>query len=162
MRSQDVEDLYVRYGHRVFGRCRVLVRDEASALDLTQEVFVRALDRLLRFGDDRQALAWLLRVATNLSLNELRRRRTWRLADVEELPPGRGLVEALVEDRDRVRRILARTRGSTAQVGVGYFLEGRTAEEIARELAVSVPTVRRRIRRFLERARALHPTGGAA
>jgi len=154
MKARDVEDLYARFGHRVYCRCKVLLKEEAAAMDMMQEVFVKALGRPLRFVSDGQAVRWLTRVATNLSLNELRRRRYWRTKELsDQTGGGRDLLERLVADRDRVRLVLARTDPETAQAGVGYFLEGRTAAEIADLLGVSTPTVRRRLKRFLETAR---------
>lgn len=163
MKMRDVEDLYARFGHQVYRRCKVLLKEEAAAMDMTHEVFVKTLGRPLRFVSDGQAVRWLTRVATNLSLNELRRRRYWRTEELSERADrGPSLVEHLVTDRDRVRRVLTRVDPQTAQAGVGYFLEGRTAEEIATLLGISVPTVRRRLKRFLAAARRALDEGGAA
>ena len=160
---RDIEDLYARFGHQVYRRCKALLREEAAAMDMTQEVFVKAMGRPLRFVSDGQAVRWLTRVATNPSLNELRRRRYWRPEELSDRTAGGpALVEQLVADRDRVRQVLTRADPETAQAGVGYFLEGRTAEEIAGILGVSVPTVRRRLKRFLELARRTLGAGGAA
>jgi RNA polymerase sigma factor (sigma-70 family) len=162
MKMRDVEDLYARFGHQVYRRCKVLLKEEAAAMDMTQEVFVKVLGRPLRFASDGQAVRWLTRVATNLSLNELRRRRYWRSEELSDRTEGgAALVEHLVADRDRVRQVLTRADPQTAQAGVGYFLEGRTAEEIAGLLGVSVPTVRRRLKRFIEMARRTLGAGGA-
>jgi RNA polymerase sigma-70 factor, ECF subfamily len=163
MKTRDIEDLYTRFGHQVYSRCKVLLKEEAAAMDMMQEVFVKALDRPLRFVSDGQAVRWLTRVATNLSLNELRRRRYWRSEELSDRTgAGPTLVEQLVADRDRVRQVLVHADPQTAQAGVGYFLEGRTAAEIAEVLGVSVPTVRRRLKRFLELARRILAAGGAS
>jgi RNA polymerase sigma factor (sigma-70 family) len=162
MKMQDVEDLYARFGHQVYRRCKVLLKEEAAAMDMTHEVFVKTLDRPLRFVSDGQAVRWLTRVATNLSLNELRRRRYWRTEELSEDTGVPALLEHLVADRDRVRQVLTRVDPQTAQAGVGYFLEGRTAEEIATLLGISAPTVRRRLKRFLAEARRALDEGGAA
>jgi len=160
MKTRDVEDLYARFGHLVYRRCKVLLKEEAAAMDMMQEVFVKALGRPLRFVSDGQAVRWLTRVATNLSLNELRRRRYWRTEEISDRNRGGpALLERLVADRDRVRMVLARADPETAQAGVGYFLEGRTAAEIADLLGVSTPTVRRRLKRFLDTARRTLGTG---
>ena len=156
-----VEDLYARFGHQVYRRCKVLLKEEEAAMDITQEVFVKALGRPLHFVSDGQAVRWLTRVATNLSLNELRRRRYWRTEELSDRTGGGpALLEHLVADRDRVRQVLSRVDPETAQAGVGYFLEGRTAEEIAGLLGISTPTVRRRLKRFLETAQRILGAGG--
>ena len=161
MKTRNVEDLYTRFGHQVYRRCKVLLKEEAAAMDMTQEVFVKALARPLRFASDGQAVRWLTRVATNLSLNELRRRRYWRSEEFSDRTErGPALLERLVVDRDMVRMVLARADRETAQAGVGYYLEGRTAEEISKILGVSVPTVRRRLKKFLEVAARALAAGG--
>jgi RNA polymerase sigma-70 factor (ECF subfamily) len=48
----NVEDLYRRYGPMVMRRCRQLLRDEDQALDATQDVFVRLMERSDRLRDD--------------------------------------------------------------------------------------------------------------
>lgn len=161
MKTRNVEDLYARFGHQVYRRCKVLLKEEAAAMDMTQEVFVKALSRPLNFASDGQAVRWLTRVATNLSLNELRRRRYWRTEELSDRTGGGpALLERLVADRDRIRQVLSRIDSETAQAGVGYFLEGRTAGEIAGLLGISTPTVRRRLKRFLETAQRILDSGG--
>jgi RNA polymerase sigma-70 factor (ECF subfamily) len=55
--------------------CRRLTRDDADALDATQEALI-AIARGLRSYDGRAAFStWAYRVATNACLDELRRRR---------------------------------------------------------------------------------------
>ncbi|MCU0487048.1 MAG: RNA polymerase sigma factor [Anaerolineales bacterium] len=58
----------------VFNYVLWLVNDHASAEDLTQETFIRAFQHLRKYrgGSIR---AWLLRIAANASLDELRRRK---------------------------------------------------------------------------------------
>ena len=130
-------------------------------MDMTQEVFVRALGRPLPALSEASARRWLLRVATNLSLNELRRRKYWKSSEARETAmSGSTILDRMVEDRDLVRQVMTRAAPENAAAAVGYLIEGKTAAEIAAELKTSVPTVRRRIRRFLETAEKV--LGGAS
>jgi RNA polymerase sigma-70 factor, ECF subfamily len=52
-----------------------MVRDEALAEDLTQDTYVRALQRMGQLRDPQAALAWLYRIATTVSLDRLRQSR---------------------------------------------------------------------------------------
>lgn len=157
-----LEKLYNMYGHQVYRRCLVLLREEQGAMDMTQEVFIKAMGRPLGFLSESHARAWLMTVATNLSLNELRSRRYRRSEELTDLEPSPDqLLHELVEDRDLVRLILTRVDPKTAAAGVAYFLEGRTAEEISEVLGTSVPTVRRRLKKFMAvAARELASHGG--
>jgi len=82
MRPDELVDRY--YGavynlaYRALGR-----RDDAE--DVAQQTFARALPRLSDLRQPGAAQAWLLRIATNLALDELRRRG--RLAAIVDEPP---------------------------------------------------------------------------
>ena len=52
-----------------------MVRDQAEAEELTQDTYVRALERSAQLRDPQAALAWLYRIATTVTLDRLRQRR---------------------------------------------------------------------------------------
>ncbi len=66
----DVASLSRQYGPMVLRRCRQLLRDEDEALDATQDVFVRVIERR-RALDARYASSLLYRIATNVCLNRM-------------------------------------------------------------------------------------------
>jgi RNA polymerase sigma-70 factor (ECF subfamily) len=66
------EGLFRNYYDIVLRICLRWLRDRSDAEDAVQETFVRALNTPAALA---QPLAWLRRVATNLCIDELRRRR---------------------------------------------------------------------------------------
>ena len=58
-----------------FRAAYLLLRDAAAAEDVAQEAFVRAFAALGSFREADPFRPWLLRIATNLALNEIRSRR---------------------------------------------------------------------------------------
>src|SRR6516165_2199831 len=58
---------------RVFGQIHRLVRNVADAQDLTQEAFIKALQRQDQLKDEEKAAHWLSRIATNTAIDFLRR-----------------------------------------------------------------------------------------
>jgi len=154
MKPSDVERLYVLFGHRVYLRCFHLLREEHAAMDMAQEVYVALLDKLMGFPDDRRAGAWLLKVATNRCLNEIRRRRYWKTRPlVEEFDAGGRNPFAGADERLLFDRLLCTLDRRKASIVTGYFVEGYTLQETAADNGCSVPTVRRAITAFLEKAR---------
>lgn len=151
--------LYEAHAHAVLGRCRYLLRSEAEAEDAMQEVFLLAL----RHADQLSALqserAWLLTLATRHCLNAMRGGRTRREGEVEL--KGRAQLRLVVggaaqdEDRDAVRRALALVDEESQLAAVLYHVDELTLVEVAEQLGRSVPTVRKRLVEFAERARAL-------
>lgn len=69
-----LEQLYDRYGQAVYSLALRIVRDPETAEELTQEVFVRLWRYAATFDPTRGRFSgWLLGIAHNLSLNEVRR-----------------------------------------------------------------------------------------
>lgn len=144
----EIENLYQRYGPMVMRRCRHLLRDENEALDVTQDVFVKLMER----GDSLSVeypSSFLYRIATNLCLNRIRDRGRrpetsdedllYRLADEDE-------PEARFEAGSVLTRLFRQHRESTRTIAVLHFVDGMTLEETAREVGMSVSGVRKRLR----------------
>jgi RNA polymerase sigma-70 factor (ECF subfamily) len=66
-------EFMVRYQDKVYWVARRLLGDHDEALDVTQDVFVKAWNSIATFRGDAQPYTWLYRIATNLSLNRMRR-----------------------------------------------------------------------------------------
>src|SRR5438128_9340275 len=68
--------LYHHYRHRVYAYLRVRLAGEEDAADLTQQVFLQALDALPRYHQKTAPFgAWLFRIARNAATDFQRRRR---------------------------------------------------------------------------------------
>jgi RNA polymerase sigma-70 factor (ECF subfamily) len=85
--AEALEQLYERHGKALERHVQSMVRDDAAADDLLQEVFLRVWERTAQFSGNGTPRSWLYRIATNLALNHLdavRRRRQQRLEPVSE------------------------------------------------------------------------------
>lgn len=56
----------------VYRMCLAYVQNEADAQDLTQNVFIKAFEKLHTYKGDSKLSTWLTRIAINLSINYLR------------------------------------------------------------------------------------------
>jgi RNA polymerase sigma-70 factor (ECF subfamily) len=150
----DVDAAYRRYGAMVLRRCRRLVRDDGKALDAMHDVFVN----LLRSKDTLDGAApasLLMRMATNVCLNQLRgeRRRPedpddaalLAIAAAEE--PG---AQSLA--RFALGKLFGRELESTRVMAVLHLVDGLTLEEVGREVGLSAAAVRKRLTGFKARA----------
>ena len=84
----------------VWRLCAHLV-EPASADDLTQEVYLRAIPALASFRADASARSWLLAIARNTCMDELRRRTRGR-ALVDRLRRRADTVPSVEPDRSGV------------------------------------------------------------
>ncbi len=153
----DVEIWYRRYGESIFRRCMRLTRDETRALDLTQEVFLRAHRYQASYRAEASPLAWLCTITDRCFFDALRRDKRNEPVDPDE-------VEAFVRDetdgadkvfarQDLVARLLARAPKDVRQMVVLRYFDELGLEQIAERLDVNERTVRRKLERFLVNAR---------
>ena len=75
------------YGDRLYWHIRRLVVRHEEAEDIMQETFIRAYTSFAEFRgeDERSLVSWLYRIATNLSINALRRHRRWIFAPIDSV-----------------------------------------------------------------------------
>lgn len=70
--------LVARYQEVAFRTAYLIVRDAAQAEDIAQDAFVRAFRKLGSFREREPFRPWVLRIVTNLALNEVRARNRRR------------------------------------------------------------------------------------
>jgi RNA polymerase sigma-70 factor, ECF subfamily len=151
----DLEELYRRYGDLVLGRCRSLLRNDADAQEVAQEVFLRAWRYRDTFRGEASPSTWLFKVTTTTCLNRLRtkRRHPEELVD-DDLPVG--VTDTLLgslETRQLLDAVLAEEEEGTVAAVVYHYVDGMTHDEAGELLGVTGAAVRKRIALFRERAK---------
>src|SRR5882672_9392442 len=74
--SPEAQELFVNENmRRIFRQIFRLVGNVQDAQDLTQEAFIKALQRQDQLKDDDKAAHWLSRIATTTALDFLRRHK---------------------------------------------------------------------------------------
>ena len=68
-------ELLTRYERPVFSLIFRMVRDRETAEDLAQETFIKVLNNLDRYSPEFKFSSWLFKIANNLTIDHLRRRR---------------------------------------------------------------------------------------
>ncbi len=167
--SRAMDVLYDRHSRQVYALLVRIVRDRQSAEDLLQEVFLRAWDRANTFRESEgKVLPWLLGIAHNLAINELRRRgRRPQHAPRHEgtqdddpylrIPEGNSDPSDQAWDRirrERVERAMASLPEPQRQV-LDLYAVGYSQSEIAVRLNEPLGTVKSRMRRGLRQLRDL-------
>jgi RNA polymerase sigma-70 factor (ECF subfamily) len=152
------------YQGRVYSLALRMVRRAEDAQDVTQETFIRMFRALDRYDVQRPFAAWLMSIATRLSIDALRRRKvqpvplTQRGRDDEEYTidvedPGLRPedVTAQVEEEQRMRALIDSLPPHYRIVVLLRHQQDLSYEEISEALHLPLGTVKARI----HRARAL-------
>ena len=66
--------LYLRYHDRIYGVIRSIISNREDALDITQDVFLKAYQGLGNFKRTSQFYSWLYRITINRCIDFMRRR----------------------------------------------------------------------------------------
>ena len=151
----DVGAYYQRYAPMVLRRCRLLLKDEARALDAMQEVFTNLLIHKKRLKDQYPA-SLLFRMSTNICLNMLRGDRFLSSSDNSDILAKIAAFEDSEKTlvmRDLLDRLFRKEKPSTREIAVLVFVDGMTLKETAAEVGMSLSGVRKRIRQLRLRAR---------
>ena len=82
--GDDIAELYRRHAPALHRRCASIVGNAEEARDLVQETFARYISARANWTDRASPFTVLYRIATNASIDRLRRRKT---ATEEELDP---------------------------------------------------------------------------
>jgi RNA polymerase sigma-70 factor, ECF subfamily len=157
---QAFERLYREHVGRVYSLALRMIGPEVAE-DVTQEVFIRAWQKLGSFRGDARFGTWLHRLAVN---HILTRREKLRKREARQVG-GEGLLDRMVAPRRRasaegldVEAAVQRLPGRAREVFVLYDVEGYGHEEIAEMTGVSLGTSKSQLHRarmllrgFLER-----------
>jgi RNA polymerase sigma-70 factor (ECF subfamily) len=138
---------------RVFLLIYRMVGNVPDAQDLTQEAFIKALQRQDQLKDLEKAAHWLSRIATNTAIDFLRRSGRVNFSDLEDLP------EPVARSREESpeEQVLRAERREYLEGGLDVLtdrersalllrdVEDLPAEEVAARLNCSKATVRSHI-----------------
>jgi RNA polymerase sigma-70 factor, ECF subfamily len=87
--------LYDRYKDLMYRYVYHIVGHRQSAEDCTHDIFVRAYEKAKSYKPEGKFIRWLYRIARNMALNIIRKRRNQSTASLNQPPGGRDTVTTL-------------------------------------------------------------------
>jgi len=166
MTQRDFESIYADYSRMVYWVAYGVVKNEADAMDISQNAFIKVLANIgkLKALGDAQLKSWLYRVTTNLCVDLKRKLKHEIIA--EELPeqsvgemdiPENAVIDA--DKRARIREAMDELPEIYRQTVMLHYFSGLKYDEIARMTGVSEGTVKSRMSRAKERLYVLLKEG---
>jgi RNA polymerase sigma-70 factor (ECF subfamily) len=150
--SNAFATIYTRYFERIYGYLKVVVKDRHEAEDVTQQVFMEAMEALPRYRPraGKPFRAWLFTIVRNQAIKAMRKQRRLEPWDTEALNRRR---ERPISDEAALRALewitdsdmmlfVERLPLAQRQVLMARFLLGMNAKEIAQLLGRTPETVR--------------------
>lgn len=176
--SAAMQRLIVKYQDRVYNVILKICSNKDDAAELTQETFVKFIEKINTFKMQSAFYTWLFRIAVNLSLNFCRRRFKVKMHSIDAPVGGEGenarqqLREFFSDDKEAdpvaaaqnreisriVHSALGRLDDKQRVAVVLRDIEGMAYAEIAESLDVEIGTVKSRISRGRESLREILKT----
>ncbi len=157
--------LVVKYRERVYSLAFHMLRNEQEALDVSQEVFMRAYFALGKFRGESGFFTWLYRIAVNLVYTHAKRESKRRELNVKAAGDGWGQVHAAVKtpeelaEKNEIQAALHRALQALdlrfREVLVLKEIEGLEVEEVAEVLGLPQGTVKSRLFRARRQLKGL-------
>src|SRR5437899_5010212 len=156
---QAYEELVARHRDKIYARAYSMMRNEEEAIDLSQEAWVKAWQRLKQFQGESSFGTWMTRIVINLCLDQLRKHKRQRTESIEAMDEESGGVERQMpivtvnptaglersELRQRIDRGLSQLSHEHRTVLVLHEFEEMEYKEIAKTMGCSIGTVMSRL-----------------
>jgi len=164
--EQAFATLYQLNKKRVYSVCLRMTKDVAEAEDLAQEAFIQVFRNLNSFRGNSAFATWLYRIAVNIVLMKLRRRKSPPVLSLDEAVSSdspslkreigkddlslRGAI-----DRIALRRAIEELPGGARQIFELHEVEGYQHHEIAEQLQCSIGNSKSQLHKAKKTMRAL-------
>lgn len=146
--SAAFKELVERYEGKVAGVIKSMLGDSIEVVDVGQEVFLRFYEALDKFKGESTVGTYLIRIAINLSLNEIKKRKRRRFFF---MPMEVGAKVKTQEDGTDVKEIIHyeinQLDPDFKAVVTLRMIEGYSTEETAEILGIPIGTVLSRLSR---------------
>ncbi|ATP42162.1 RNA polymerase sigma factor SigW [Solibacillus sp. R5-41] len=160
-------DIVNLYQHKLYQVCYRMLGNKQEAEDIAQEAFIRAYINLHSYDQNRKFSTWLYRIATNLCIDRIRKKKPDYYLDAEvagteglnmysQIAVDEQLPEEAVEQmelQDRIQYEISRLPDKYRSVIVLKYIEELSLLEISEILDMPLGTVKTRIHRGREALR---------
>ena len=160
--NQDAfEEIVTLFQHRLYHVCYRMLSNRQEAEDIAQEAFVRAYINIHTFDQKRKFSTWLFRIATNLCIDRIRKKKPDYYLD-SNVPGTEGLtmysqiaaagelpeeeIERM-ETHDRIQYEIGQLSDKYRSVIILRYIEELPLQEISDILELPLGTVKTRVHR---------------
>jgi RNA polymerase sigma-70 factor (ECF subfamily) len=152
------DEIMVRYERQIYRICYRFVENREDALDLAQDVFIKAFEHLGSFRRESSLKTWLYRIAVNHCINHVKK-HSQEFVEVSEYTGRVGAtIQSQLEDREErehFRRLVKQLPPKQKAILEMRINEQLSYDEIARISGRSISTIKASVFFALEKLRKL-------
>src|SRR5215470_4488047 len=93
------DEIMIRYERQIYRVCYRFVENREDAMDLAQDVFIKAFEHLPTFRRESTLKTWLYRIAMNHCINHVKKHSQEFVEVTENIGSVRASVQSQLEDR---------------------------------------------------------------
>lgn len=152
-------ELYTRYYQLVYNRCRRYLHDSMEAEDSVQEIFIKLQRSLPKYSQQSQFKTWLISVASNYCLDQLRLAKKQKNAFLDVDPNTLNISQdSAIATQDelnliRVSYALAQLPAAEQSLLKLKYQDVMSLKDIARQSGMTDSAVKMRLLRSREKFR---------
>ena len=152
------DEIMIRYERQIYRVCYRFVENRDDAMDLAQEVFIKAFEHLSTFRRESSLKTWLYRIAMNHCINHVKKHSQEFVEVSEYTRKIQASSQIQLEDREQrehFRRMVKRLPPKQKAILELRINEQLSYEEIAKMSGRSVSTIKASVFFALEKLRKL-------
>ena len=148
---QAFGELVERFHPAVYAVALARLRDPNEATELTQEVFIHAMQKIAQLRDPHCFIGWLRQITVRMAINRVTRKAPGQGAEPEflqnapdvEAGPLDNLIKS--ENRTAIWDGLERLKPLDRDTLVAFYINGRSLKQMSSEFETPVGTIKRRL-----------------
>src|SRR3989441_6029575 len=152
------DELMIRYERQIYRVCYRFVENRDDAMDLAQEVFIKAFEHLATFRRESSLKTWLYRIAMNHCINHVKKNSHEFVEVSETIGTVGASAQSQLEDREQrehFRRLVKQLPPKQKAILELRINEQLSYEEIAKISGRSISTIKASVFFALEKLRKL-------
>ena len=152
------DEIMVRYERQIYRICYRFVENREDAMDLAQDVFIKAFEHLATFRRESSLKTWLYRIAMNHCINHVKKHSQEFVEVTEYTGSTHSSAQTQLEDREqrdefrRMVKLLPPKQKAILELRINDQL---SYEEIAKMSGRSISTIKASVFFALEKLRKL-------
>lgn len=154
--------LYEKYFQKIYRYCKINLKNEELAKDITQESFVKAYKKLKDFKTDGQwsFQSFLFTIARNLIIDHARRKKEVNIDEFESIATAEDLYDHVEKGENvaQIQSVLEKLADVERQIIILRYFEEMSFSEVAKILHTNEGAIRVRTFRIMQKIKDIFDT----